>query len=545
MAKAQLKKMITSCPSIFQVDESFTDERFMKVRINAMCTGINRNNSRFSKECIEAAKDSFANIPILANVLTYTDENGDTYLDYGGHDRHIEDDPFNPDEARMIYDEKVCGVVPETNNLEIVLNEERGEYEVFVDALLYRDYGNYVCDILAERGGTTDVSMEIDVFDVSVNAMDKCKDVGRMTACAITLLGAVHDPAMPNAHAEVFSMKESDRNDQLMEIMQALKDSLDNYFAAKGESYTQAENAGKSKKGGSENVKFEELLEKYGKTAEDVTFEYDGLSDEELAAKFAEAFDEGEEDSSDDPEPVDDEEGEGEDNEDKSSDEDHEDESSDDEGDVQFSVRFGKYTVLYSKSLTDIQNALYQLVNDTYGEADATYYDVIVYDQEKSVVMVDWFNGRAYKQSYKVRKDQYQLTGDRIPVYMQYLTQDEIDKIDDMRSNYAAISDKLQKYEAEPEKEALLQSDDYALISENEEFQALKKQEAHFDLSVEELTAKLDGILNASAKELGRNSGKEEFSVKELSGKVGSKRLPPTTNKVQKRFGSLFDGIVK
>ena len=68
--------------------------------------------------------------------------------------------------------------------------------------------------------------------------------------------------------------------------------------------------------------------------------------------------------------------------------------------------------------------------------------------------MVDWFNGRAYKQSYKVRKDQYQLTGDRIPVYMQYLTQDEIDKIDDMRSNYAIISDKLQKYEAEPEKEA-------------------------------------------------------------------------------------------
>ena len=38
---------------------------------------------------------------------------------------------------------------------------------------------------------------------------------------------------------------------------------------------------------------FEKLLEKYGKTIEDITFEYEGLSDEELEAKFSAEFEEG------------------------------------------------------------------------------------------------------------------------------------------------------------------------------------------------------------------------------------------------------------
>ena len=47
-----------------------------------------------------------------------------------------------------------------------------------------------------------------------------------------------------------------------------------------------------SKKGGDRGnmTKFEELLAKYGKTAEDITFNYAEMSDEELEAKFAELF---------------------------------------------------------------------------------------------------------------------------------------------------------------------------------------------------------------------------------------------------------------
>lgn len=46
-----------------------------------------------------------------------------------------------------------------------------------------------------------------------------------------------------------------------------------------------------NQKGGNDLVKFEELLKKYNVTADDITFDYEGLSDEELEQKFAETFD--------------------------------------------------------------------------------------------------------------------------------------------------------------------------------------------------------------------------------------------------------------
>ena len=41
-------------------------------------------------------------------------------------------------------------------------------------------------------------------------------------------------------------------------------------------------------------TKFEELLKKYNKTVEDITFEYEGLSDEELEEVFSTTFGESE-----------------------------------------------------------------------------------------------------------------------------------------------------------------------------------------------------------------------------------------------------------
>lgn len=43
-------------------------------------------------------------------------------------------------------------------------------------------------------------------------------------------------------------------------------------------------------KGGNQTLKLNELLEKYSKTVEDLDFDYESMSDEELEAKFAELF---------------------------------------------------------------------------------------------------------------------------------------------------------------------------------------------------------------------------------------------------------------
>lgn len=53
-------------------------------------------------------------------------------------------------------------------------------------------------------------------------------------------------------------------------------------------------------------------------------------------------------------------------------------------------------------------SAITQLVNDVYAE-DCTWYDCEVFDEDKCVVMVDFWNSRAYRQSYKVKEGVYSL----------------------------------------------------------------------------------------------------------------------------------------
>lgn len=550
-----IEHQVVFTESVFAVDNTFDDERFMRIRVAAMHDNINRNNSRFSLDVIKAAKDTFANIPILADVREYTDENGNKYLDYSGHSMHIEQDAFNEDAERIIYDEKVVGVVPETNNFEIVYDEATGNNYVYVDALLYREYGNYVCDILSARDNKTDVSMEIACDEVSFSAKDKCLDVGVMSACAITLLGASVTPGMAKAHAEVFSINEDDKNTQLIKIMQELKESLDNYTKT-------------IKEGGNSVNHFEELLAKYGKTVEDITFEYELMSDEELDAKFAELFDEGEPSGDEESEP----EGEANTSEDsevsdepieESSDEPSEEafeeatdnESSTDEpieseesvdtvtpvvNEVQCSITYGETVKNFSVSLSDVIYALTQLVNDTYAD-EGSYYGVDVFADDKYVIMQDYWTGKAYKQSYKTKKDSYMLIGDRVSVKAVFLTEDEEKKLDEMRANYSAfeeVSTKLAQYEAEPQKMEIIEAECYKQIAQSDAYKEFAKMESHFDLSVDDVKAKCDEMLLNAAK-----GGELTFSVTETKPSITKKIFGSTTVTTNKksRYGGLFD----
>ena len=285
--------------------------------------------------------------------------------------------------------------------------------------------------------------------------------------------------------------------------------------------------------------KFNELLAKYNKTAEDITFEYENLDDVELEKAFAEAFD-GTEDPSfeENAEP----EVEGGDTEEfadegkkeanveettgaadpvvdtDSEPEGDSDEGSDDtDGDdadftLNYSVNINGTKKEFAVSLADKMNALYALVNDTYGEADNAWYDVDVYEEPtKFVVMHDFWGNRHFKQEYTVKKDVYALKGDRIPVFSQFLTQDEINQLEGMKSNYAALEIKVEQYEAEPDKVALLESPDYDQIKDTKEYEELAKRDNYFALTKDELTEKLDGILLDFAKK-----NKVQFAAKEV-----------------------------
>jgi hypothetical protein len=355
-----------------------------------------------------------------------------------------------------------------------------------------------------------------------------------MRMSGITLLGEEVNPAMKGANATVFSIDEEDLHAQMIKVMKELSESLNKYTAAISET---------TEEGGNIKVKFDELLEKYNVTAEDVTFEHENLTDEELEAAFEEHFaqpdqaEAAEGKAAVDPE-VDHEE-------DKANAEGEAEEGEEDEGEEPEASdeNFAKMTVNvngavheFSVSLQDKISALYELVNNTYADEDGCWYDVTVYDDDKYVIMTDWWTGKGYKQSYKVKKDVYTLVGDRVEVFTRWLTQDEINALDKMKADYSVMEEKLSHYEEEPQKMEILQSDDYSLIADNEEFVALCEQANHFNMSVEEMTAKADAILTAAAKQ-------HKFSANDSEKKPGVKPLPAPKKKA-KRFGTLFDGII-
>ena len=490
------EKKIIQTPSLFAVDDSFEDERFMKVRIKVFSSGVvaRGHNIRFTRACLENSKDTFFNIPILANVVVIKDKDGNETLDYGGHDWHVESDQFNEGEDRIIYDEKVVGIIDENTEFELVENGDDDNIDLFVTGFIFKDYGGYAVDILKSRNGETSVSAEVDCQEMSANETDGVLEVGKIQMWGITLLGEDVEPAIPDANCQMFSIKEDDRQEQLMSIMQELKASLDNY--------TEAVNAAQNLKEGGEaqmnNEHFEALLAQYNKTAEDVTFEYENLSDEELDKAFAEAF------SASEPEAQ--------------------------EDCIELAIKRGNDVKLFSVSLRDKMSALAECVNASYGDED--WFDVDVFENPDYVVMHGWTTRKHFKQSYTSENDVAQLSGERIEVFEHYLTKEEEDELNNKLSDYDAMSDELDKFKSEPEKAKVLESEDYEVIRETEEYASLLND--HSDISVEELTAKLDSILLEQTKKQNR----EILSAKKPA--VGGKLFPGVGNVSAGRYGGIF-----
>lgn len=508
-----------------------TDKKkgLMPVTLQACHTDINNNNSRIDEKVMKDALQSFQNRPILGYI-----HDVDGVPEFYGHNMYLGED------GDLVYEEFPVGTIPESCKARLEYDSTKNKTYVIVDGYIYEEYSK-AAEIL-RREGECSVSVELDIDQLSYDAENQVLVIDAFTFSGVTILGKDEDgypvaPGMSGANIKIADF--SRENNSMIKLMSELKDSLDRIYNAANTGET-------SEKGGNHNVKFEELLEQYGITAEDVTFEYDGLSDEELEAVFAEHFTQPEEDPAGAAEPEAAEEDGAADNEDETGDEGEDEvekefESAEDETiehpedseSVHMSVSYKDKTTVFSVSLKDKLTALYQLVNDTYAD-DCTWYDVDVYEETHHVIMVDMASGRGYKQSYKVKKDVYTLVGDRVEVFAQWLTADQISALDRMKSEYAEATEKLNHYEEEPKKMEILSSDDYSLIADNEAFVNLMKPENHFSLSIDEVTQKADAILTEAAK-------KRQFSVENHN--QGVKPFA-TSSKKEKRFGSLFDGII-
>lgn len=512
-AKTDDDSLVVQIAGTLKFEDSNKDiEGLLPVHLQACHTGQNLNHTNIKYEDMEAALPSFVNRPILGFLHEVDGE-----LQFYGHNAHEDDD------GNIIYDEIPVGVIPESCNATITYDDEYEKDYVNVDGYIYEEYTK-AADVLrreTEEDNDVYVSVELAIREASFDAKTKILNIEDFYFAGVTILGRDDEgneisPGMANSNIKIADFqKNSLIEDKLVEALNALNENLSKF---------NIQNLGKEE---SKMNHFEELLQQYGVTAEDVDFETEGLSNEELDTAFAEKFGESEpeNDPASDPE-SDDNEGEG---------------NNDDEGETDGEDGEGEYSLVlpdgvkknFSLSMTDKLNALYNLVNLTYSDSDNDYYQVDAYDDDSAVVMYSWWTGAAFRQKYEENDGVFTLVGDRVAVHRLWVTDDEDKKLDEMKKNYSSVSEKLSKFEDEPNKAAIFASDEWKGIFESDEFKALAKVEAHFDLSCDEITEKLNGIVLDFAK-----NGKLSFAAEDPKPTTTIKPLF-STEPADSRYGGL------
>lgn len=494
----------------YQKQDEAVDGLF-PVSILACHTNKNRNGSSISKNVMDKCLPSFSNRPILAYIHVV-----DGQEEFGWHALHNED-------GEIVYDEVPVGNIPESNNARLVYNEDKDRYDVMIDGFIYEEYSN-AKDIL-ERMGEASVSVELGIKELSFDSKENVLNIEDFYFSGVTILGKDEDgnnvlPGMEGANITLADFSKDNNslvnNQKLIDELKRLNNNLETFNINK--IFGKEENA---------MNKFEELLAKYNVTEEDITFEYTDMSDEELETKFDEMFGQSNDNDENNEDIVD--------NEDS--------DITEEDYSIKYSVTRKGETVDFEISMSQIISGLSDLVNATYSETDGTWYSVDVYEGSKTVVMIDyWYTGKAYRQNYKVRNGQYTLVGDRVEVFSQWLTSDEIAELDKIKSNYSIISEKLQKYEdAEAmNKKAdiikgIINDERYSELIKEEEFKALES--GYADFSVEEVQNKCDEIILQYIK----NGGTINYSANNNVAKNRKDMIPvPSVNaKKRGRYGGL------
>lgn len=530
-------------------------EGLAPVHLQACHTDRNRNGSSISAKTMKKAFPSFKNKPILAYIHKIENEDGEMEEVFGWHAMHEDEN------GDIVYDERMVGIIPESSSPSLKYDEDKQKYYVNIDGYLYEEYSN--AKSILERMGEASVSIEINVTQLSYDSKEKLLLIEDFYLNGVTILGKDPDgndvdPGMEGSNIKLtdFSKEHNSMftlNNDLLDAIKKLNNTLASF------------NIESLEKGGESQMnKFEELLAKYGKTADDIDFDYESLSDEELETKFEELFGENDDEDDNTP-PIEDDSDNFEDNQEDESEEDDQDDDSQNnednnqdysndeenqendtnETDKEYSIEYSVNNMNFKTSLNDVQYALTTLVNDTYAESDGTYYSCIVYDD--CVVMVDYWTGTAYRQSYKVRKGVYSLTGDRVPVRAVYLTADEEAEVDKMKTNYSLYEKELTGYhnaEAKVEKQAIICKPEFSLLNGHlEDYDNFVKEinddKLHLNYTIEDVQKKCDEYLLAYVK-AGNQINFEKDNTTETT-QTHMFRLPvQNTKKTKGRYGNLF-----
>jgi len=228
-------------------------------------TGKNRNRSFISKEAFERAIPTMFGCPVVANYIREEDE-------IGSHDGEFI--TTKDGDIDYVNITQPVGFVPQNAAWKWEIVEDNNEIHQYLttEVLLWKRQEAYS---KIKENGITKQSMEITVNEGEMR--DDYYQINDFYFTAFCLLGTA-EPCFESAALFTF-----EHMDQFKKEMSEMLEEFKLAFAADEKFH--------AKEGNEKNMdKFTELLAQYNVSEEDVTFEIEGLSDEELESAFAEAF---------------------------------------------------------------------------------------------------------------------------------------------------------------------------------------------------------------------------------------------------------------
>ena len=527
--------IVVSMPANFEISENDMPG-MLKLKLKVCHIDTNRNGSHISKENMEKAMPTLKYRPILA----YIHQLDDGTYDFYAHNMEIVEDENG--EEKINYIEKQVGCFT-TDEPYLEYDKDNDKTYVNAYAVIPEEYTE-AANIIRRKNGTK-VSCELVIDELSYNAKEKYLDLTSFYFGGCTLLGCDENgneigEGMLGSRADIadFCHKKPvfDYQEKLVEMLDRLNNTLSNF------------NKNNTEEGVREEMShFDELLEKYGFTVEELDFDYENMSDEELDIAFEdfkcrkkkceeEEQDVDSEDFKCRKKKCDDEDSEGDDSEEED-DNDEEDDAGDDESKKNSENFVKNFKVEISHE--DIRYALYNLIAE-YEESDNEWYGIYaVYDDY--FVMQGWCNGKFYKQGYSIDGENVSLDGERTELFQMLLTESEKLAVDKLRGDYAELEAKYNELktfkdnydaaEIKAKKDSIFADEAYNDIRESDDFKALMNDAENY--SVEEIQNKCDLLFAANEK-------KVKFAANKNKSHSISFNFSKKEDKKTSAYGNLF-----
>jgi hypothetical protein len=565
-AKESGYQLCVQVPATFKKKEVKVEDNTLLYCILKTChIGLNRNGSYISEETMKEAMPTLKYKPILCN-FTDTEEG----KDFTSHDMEIDED------GNIIYIERQVGCFT-ADEPYLEYDEENDKTYVMAYAAIPRDYTE-AADIIERKDGTK-VSVELNINEMSYNGKEKYLQLDSFVFAGCTLLGVDPDTkkevgeGMKGSRLDIadFSVENNsvqfDANEELLNEIKKLNEKL-SHFNINQEESKSSEIYGKEEiESMNEEIKVEEevteveTVEETAETVEEFTEETVEEVVEETVEETVEEVTETEEFTEEVAEVETDEtveEGTPEVGEEETEEVESEVEVEDETEPVVVteSLKPEKYSVMMSNgtvkefalTLDEINNALYMLVNDTYGEADDAWYSVQVYE-DGTLIMMDWWNNKAFRQSYKREEDNFSLVGDRVAVKQIWVTDEEETSLNEMRSNYASLvqfKEDTENARLHAQREEILYNEKYSVLAEKNENNEYKNE------AYAKLVSEMDNYsLTDLEKELKSvfadyitNGGQFSYVGEQEDKTVVNKKLfadSAKNSKKSSRYGNLFN----